>query len=177
MLDLALGLWPGSDASEFVVERLGGGGFHRVIGLTRRQPAVREPRYSVRIPRFDSAEVDEEVAILRFVARTTIPTPTAIAFDTTEENALGLSYMIQGRIPGTDLYSCFPTLDHAQKMRVARELGDVFLQMLEARGSIAGRFVLDGENGAIRIRQSHSQQHHSTRTRTCRWRPLPANGS
>ncbi|KAL8346174.1 hypothetical protein RB598_000194 [Gaeumannomyces tritici] len=35
-------------------------------------------------------------------------------------------------------------------MRIARELGGVFFQMLETRSSTGGRFVL-GENGAVRI--------------------------
>lgn len=49
VLGLALSLWHGSNASEFVVERLAGGGFHRVIDLTREQPAVGETRYIVRV--------------------------------------------------------------------------------------------------------------------------------
>lgn len=150
--DLAVGLWPNSNANDFRIERLGGGAFHRVIGLTQRQPGVEEARYILRIPRFDSARVDDEIAALYYLSRTTIPVPAVIAFDKTGDNALGLPYMVQTRIAGADLYSCFPALGHAQRMRTAHELGGVFSQMLETRSSIGGRFVLDGENGAVRIR-------------------------
>lgn len=52
--------------------------------------------------------------------------PAVIAFDKTGDNALGLPYMLQTRIAGADLYSSYPALDHAQRMRIARELGGVF---------------------------------------------------
>ena len=102
------------------------------------------------MPRFESANVDDEVAALYFAARVAIPVPIVIAFDKTAENALGVPYMIQTCIVGTDLYSCFPTLHHDQKTRIARELGTIFRQMLEARSNIGGRPVLDGhgEKGA-----------------------------
>lgn len=76
---------------------------------------------------------------------------TVIAFDKIAENALGLPYMIQNRIIGTGLYSCFPTLPHSQQMRIGRELGTIFRQMLEVRSTIGGHLVLDGEKGATRI--------------------------
>ncbi|KAK5657166.1 hypothetical protein OQA88_3223 [Cercophora sp. LCS_1] len=63
ILDLAATLWP---HSEFCVERLPGGGFRRIIGLTRRTPAAGaddgETHLIVRMPRFESAKVDDEVA-------------------------------------------------------------------------------------------------------------------
>jgi aminoglycoside phosphotransferase (APT) family kinase protein len=167
VLDLALSLWPDSDASDFVVERLQGGGFHRIVGLTRRQPAVAvgETHYIVRIPRFDSAQVDDEVAVLYYLNRTAIPAPTVVTFNGTADNALGLPYMVQNQIAGTDLYSYFPTLDHGQKLRIARELGGIFLQMLEARSSTGGRVVLDGDTGAIRIAPLSLPQPPLTRPR------------
>lgn len=151
VLDLAANLWPDSDASQFSVERLHGGAFHRIIGLTRRQPASGETKYIVRIPRFDSAQVDDEVAALYYLAKTAIPAPTVLNFDKTPNNALGLPYMVQNRIAGTNLYSCFPALHHRQKLHIAGELGAIFFQMLEARSSRGGRLVLSDEKGEARI--------------------------
>ena len=48
ILELAATLWPNSD---FRVERLPGGGFHRIIGLTRRADAGHgETHMIVRMP-------------------------------------------------------------------------------------------------------------------------------
>jgi hypothetical protein len=162
ILELAATLWPDSD---FDLERLPGGGFHRIIGLTRRRRTTAtcaacdgETQLIMRIPRFESARVDDEVAALYFTGRLAIPVPTVIVFDQTADNALGVPYMIQNRIIGTDLYSCFPTLPHSQKMQISRELGAIFRQMLEVHSTIGGRPVLDGEKGT------------TTRIAPIRWR-------
>ncbi len=64
VLGLAVNLWPSSDTNDFDVERLRGGSFHRVIGLTRRQPGLEDTHYIVWVPRLDSAQLDDEVAVL-----------------------------------------------------------------------------------------------------------------
>ena len=95
---------------------LPGGGFHRIIGLRRRRHGMcdgGETQFIVRTPRFESAKIDDEVATLYFAGRLAIPVPTVILFDKTAQNALGVPYMIQNRIIGTDLYSCFLTLPHS----------------------------------------------------------------
>ena len=71
ILELAAKLWPDSD---FFAERLPGGGFHRIIGLTRRRHGVcdGEMQFIVRIPRFESAKIDDEVAALYFAGRLAI---------------------------------------------------------------------------------------------------------
>lgn len=86
-----------------------------------------------------------------FVGRMRIPVSRVIVFDKTAENALGEPYMIQNRIEGRTFLSCYLTLSHSQKMRIARELGYIFREMVEMRSTMAGRLVLDGEDGETRV--------------------------
>jgi len=50
--------------------------------------------YIVWILRFKSAKVDDEVAALNFAGQIANLVPTAIVFNKTAENLLGLSYII-----------------------------------------------------------------------------------
>jgi len=171
--DFALTLWDGAKASDFEVTRMSGGGFNRVIGITRTIPKQQKSLFSssfkrlwtfiangfikmrhdscqtvylgyiLRIPRFDAAQLDRDVAALRYVQKLgSIPVPDVVAFDETPNNKLGSPYMLQNRLPGTDLLHTFPGLDHDQKCRVAKELGQVFKAMLSKKCAVAGRFTL-----------------------------------
>lgn len=71
-----------------------------------------------------------------------IPVPDVVAFDETPENKLGNPYILQNRLPGTDLLHTFPEIDHDQKCRVAEEFGQVFHAMLSRKCAVAGRLVL-----------------------------------
>lgn len=143
-------IWPGAAEDEVTVERMRGGGYNRVIGVGRhhRDGSGEETRYILRIPRFDSAQVGHDVAALRFLhQQTNIPAPEVVMFDQSENNALGSPYAVQNRIGGTGIHSSFPKLSHAQRCRVARELGSVFNQMLSVQSSVAGKVVLSPEPG------------------------------
>lgn len=153
ILDLAASNWPDSDVNGFCAERLSGGGFF-ASSASHDRTSAGETRYIVRIPRFDSAKVDGEVAVLHFVGRIAIPVPTVITFDKTAG------------------------LNHGQKASIARELSAIFRQMLEIRSSTGGRLVLDSEKGAVRIAplsqpsQPPTQPDDSTPSE-----PPPTNGS
>ncbi|RGP67329.1 phosphotransferase enzyme family [Fusarium sporotrichioides] len=139
-------IWPDAVAQEITVERLKGGGFNRIIALTRQSVDAQPDKktdYILRIPRFDAAQVENEVAALQFVHQNTkIPAPTVVTMDGTEGNALSSPYTVQNRIAGVDLYSSFPNLSHNERCRVARELGDIFRQMLDVRSHRAGKLVM-----------------------------------
>ncbi|KAI1377920.1 kinase-like domain-containing protein [Hypoxylon crocopeplum] len=146
-------IWPDADLDDIAVERLLGGGYNRIIGLTRQeneQTGSSEVRYILRLPRFDAAQVDREVAVLSFLERNTqIPAPRVITFDDTEEKMLISRYMIQNRIAGTDLFSTYPQLDHATRVKVAHELGSVFHKMLDTRSSVAGVLTFSAEDKSL----------------------------
>ena len=139
-------IWPNAPTENIAIERMRGGGFNRIIGLKLlvREEAVSYPmQYILRIPRFNAAQVDRDVAVLRFLQlHSSIPAPRVIRFDETENNELKCAYMVQNRIPGTDLYKKYPKLGHDARCRLAKELGGIFRQMLAVRSSMAGRLVL-----------------------------------
>lgn len=65
------------------MERMRGGSFNRTVSI---DPVLPEDmlQYILRIPRFDSAQIDNEVAVLGFIhGHTDIPAPEVIAFDET----------------------------------------------------------------------------------------------
>lgn len=112
---------------EFLIERLHGGGFNRIIGITIKHPTGEEPTQLIlRVPRFDDARPDREVAVLHFVRQyTSIPVPEVKYMDFTSDNPLKKSYVIQNRITGHDLQGDMATnylsLNHEQKCTFAKE--------------------------------------------------------
>ena len=112
---------------EFMIERLRGGGFNRIIGITVKHPTGEAPTQLIlRVPRFDDARPDREVAVLRFIRQyTSIPIPEVKYVDFTSDNPLKRSYVIQNRIPGHDLQGAnglgYLSLNHEQRCTFARE--------------------------------------------------------
>ncbi|EPE04828.1 hypothetical protein F503_06377 [Ophiostoma piceae UAMH 11346] len=145
-------LWPDAAADDVTVERLPGGAYNRIIGLTRHvrdgPPDVggtkdKEQQCILRVPRFDAAQVENEVAVLKFVSSNTwIPVPRVCMFDHGQDNVLYSPFCVQERVAGASLFALFPTLSHADKVRVAQDLGRVVQSMLAVRSRSAGRFVL-----------------------------------
>ena len=114
--------------TEFLIHRLRGGGFNRVIGITIKYSTNDEPTQLIlRVPRFDDVRHDREVAVLRFIRHyTTIPVPDVKYVDFTCDNPLKQCYVIQNRIPGSDLQhhtepTFYPNLKHEQKCTFAKE--------------------------------------------------------
>ncbi|KAG6354633.1 hypothetical protein INS49_004651 [Diaporthe citri] len=167
---------PSYDEDEITVERLHGGTFNRVIGLTftssqrKDQDLTSSPptekrtsetvsNYILRIPRFKDARVDDDVAVLLFVKRLPeielcprvpeISVPEIIAFDETENNCLGSCFMVQKRLPGQPLVHIYPQLGHEKQRRVARDLGHVYRRMLSVWSTHAGRLVLPEDNKSL----------------------------
>ncbi|GKU22422.1 unnamed protein product [Fusarium langsethiae] len=149
-------IWHDATAEEVTVERLTGGGFNRIIALTRQSVGAQPDQnseYILRIPRFDAAQVENDVAALQFVHQNTkIPAPTVVAMDGTESNALSSPYAVQNRIAGVDLYTSFPTLNHQERCRLAGELGDIFSQMLAVRSHRAGKLVMPPDDKSLAAR-------------------------
>ncbi|KAK0722352.1 hypothetical protein B0T26DRAFT_702394 [Lasiosphaeria miniovina] len=142
-------LWPESAYDvdgEIAVERMRGGGFNRVIGLSRHSGQGDYDdvqHYILRIPRYPDSDFESDMASLLFVQNyTRIETAGLVAFDRSGDNAVGSPFMIQSRAPGTNLVLGFHDLDHAARCRLARDLGYVFRQMLETKSSVPGQLVL-----------------------------------
>ena len=134
-------LWPSaSKAEDFIVEKLKGGSYNRIIGI-ETPPSSNEAhgRYILRIPRFDKAQQERELAIVRYVRQhTSIPTAEIIFSDATSENPLNEPYVIQTRIPGKDLYATFLSLSHEHKLAVAEQWGRTLLSQMAVKNDFAG---------------------------------------
>ena len=129
---------------EVHIERLHGGGYNRVIGLTRFPGTDSPTRLILRIPRFEFARHDREVAATRFVQEyTSIPVPDVKFVDFTSNNPLGDRYVVQSRLPGHDLQDsdglcCYPYLTHEQKCIVAKELAEILLELYQVMHPLPG---------------------------------------
>lgn len=132
----------------FEIERLPGGGFNRIIGINVLCPFDRrdkiEHQFILRIPRFEDARPDREVAAMNLVQkRTNIPIAKIMAKDFSCNNALGKPYMIQRRIPGKDLQMTWTDLTHGQRCTVAREYAKTLLILQSLTNATAGLIDTD----------------------------------
>lgn len=88
----------------------------------------------------DSADfLGLNVAPFRFVrANTTIPVPKIVAYDTTKENPLRRRFLLMERPLGVPAFQEYESRSFKYRMGLARELGNVFKQMLGMRSHEPG---------------------------------------
>ena len=139
----------------FHVERLSGGSFNRILGITVLKPKSQAPvRYILRVPRFESARPDREVAVVEYVNQnSTIPVARVIATDYTSGNLLKRPYVVQIRIPGIDLHSRnhnLTQLTHAQQCTFATEFGRILRTMQEMSHNTPGVIEVSTNQDTIR---------------------------
>ncbi|KAK0511922.1 hypothetical protein JMJ35_005772 [Cladonia borealis] len=136
-----------SGYNEFVLEKMKGGGFNRVIGINvpdSQNRMVDINRFVLRIPRFNLARLDRDVAALRFVRKyTSIPVPEVVKYDFTKANPLHSPYIVQTRIQGQDLQAnpgpnYYPNLSHNQKCTVAKGFGRILREIQSVEHSSPG---------------------------------------
>lgn len=117
---------------EFTVERMTGGTFNRVIGITVIDPDANRPEQLIlRVPRIGwMSRPDREVATLRYVRQhSSIPVADLKAFDFSSDNPLKDPYVVQSRIAGTDFRTAMQNdLSQEQWYAIARETGRIMLQ-------------------------------------------------
>ncbi|MCJ1454387.1 hypothetical protein MMC28_004740 [Mycoblastus sanguinarius] len=130
--------------TDFQIERLRGGSFNRIIGITiTHQNRNDATRLILRVPRFVTAHPDREVAILNLVRQhETIPVAQVEASDFTKGNPLERPYVIQKRIAGHDLQSRaqhFLSLSHEQQCAVAKDFGRILRSIQDIESLAPGR--------------------------------------
>ncbi|KAF2252863.1 hypothetical protein BU26DRAFT_404320, partial [Trematosphaeria pertusa] len=166
VMALLLEIYPSRKAEDIVIERMKGGGFNRVIGITlyplqqkksffsskrlhtflpkrfvARQTHERKngEQFVLRTPRFHPIGMDYHVATLEYARRCVpYPVPSVIAYDMTEGNALGKGYMIQRRLPGQSLEDLWPSLNFLQKKSAVRELINILFSLQGVTNRAAG---------------------------------------
>lgn len=138
-LCLAIGL------EEPLVEHMYGGSFNRVSKLTF---ASSGDQYVLRVPRNNddpeetARDVMDQVAINSYVA-TLLPVPEILAYDSTDENAIGAPYVIQKFALGQRLDEILEdeVLTSEDSLQIASIIADIFVRMQRVSKPINGRFV------------------------------------
>ena len=126
-----------------LIERLKGGDFNRIIGITLPTSEITKSmsrHLILRIPRWGGqSKVERVVANLDYVRlNSNIPTATVLAKDFSDDNPLGSPYLIQNRISGSDLEVLWPDLSHLQRCAIAREVGHVIKSLLSLESPVGG---------------------------------------
>ena len=79
------------------------------------------------------------MTVLGFVSqRTIIPVPRVIAKDFSNNNSLEMPYVVQSRVPGSDLNSMWAGLSHQQRCVIACEMGLVIKSLLSVESPVPG---------------------------------------
>ena len=163
-------------AKEFLIHRLRGGGFNRVIGITIEHSTDNEPTELIlRVPRFDDVRHDREVAVLRFIRHyTTIPVPEVKYVDFTCNNPLKQCYVIQNRIPGSDLQhhtepTFYPDLKYEQKCTFAKEFALILRKLHDIMHPFPGLIEASADNDTD---QDFIVRHFELET-VCGYQPEP----
>ncbi|KAI4270446.1 MAG: hypothetical protein L6R35_006612 [Caloplaca aegaea] len=150
--DLCQKLWPLA-TEDFVIERLPGGSYNRIIGITT-PPSAGDcvMPYILRVPRFDQAQQDRELAIHRYVAQhTSIPLADIVFSDATSSNPLGSPYVVQDRLPGSNLFVAYCSLTHEQRKSVVQEFGKVILRLQAVKSESSGIVAATAREDGARI--------------------------
>ena len=136
-------LEPKIPSKQFLIERMAGGSYNRVTGVTiLDSDGKEETRLILRVPRYAWESTPErEVAILRYVRQyTSIPVPEVIAVDYTSNNLLKDPYVIQKRVPGTSISAAKQEreITTEQWCTVAREIGRTMLELQKVTNPTPG---------------------------------------
>ena len=127
---------------DFIIERMKGGTFNRIIGITVIDPSADCPEQLIlRTPRIAwMSRPDREVATLRYVRQhSSVPVAHVKAFDFNPDNPLKDPYVVQSRIAGTDLRTAIQNdLSHEQWCAVARQVGRILLQFQAMTSPVPG---------------------------------------
>ncbi|KAF1996303.1 hypothetical protein P154DRAFT_414104, partial [Amniculicola lignicola CBS 123094] len=168
VLLLLMELFPGHDTKCFKLERMKGGSYNRIIGVTVRPPEKKKTRfrkirdvffrcagyrpkqkanagdqYILRIPRLFFDGVDNEMvyhaATLAFLAkRCPYAVPKILVHDKTGNNALGTAYMLQYRLPGQSLFNLWDELNFEQQKSAVRQLSQILLDLHKITSHFGG---------------------------------------
>ena len=136
-------LHPKTPPKQFLIERMRGGSYNRVTGITvLDSEGKQDNRLVLRVPRIAWESTPErEVALLRYVRQhTSIPVPEVIAVDYTSNNLLKDPYVIQKRIPGTSISAAKQEreITTEQWCTVAREIGRTMLELQKVTNPTPG---------------------------------------
>ncbi|KAF2252855.1 hypothetical protein BU26DRAFT_515288 [Trematosphaeria pertusa] len=163
------------------IERMKGGSFNRVIGVTvaprstkkltlkrlrsllprmlKDRRAKKILKYVLRIPRYQTGEygLAYDIAVLRFArAHVDFPIPQAIFFDANPWNVLGSPYMMLDRLVGQNLQDVWKKLTHAQRACALRQIMKMITQLQAVTSTLAG--VIHPSNDPVSMTEVQIQK-------------------
>ncbi|KAI4869602.1 hypothetical protein F4820DRAFT_384488 [Hypoxylon rubiginosum] len=131
-------LWPSAKHNTLSVKYLSHGSYNTVFSLSMVMTDGQPVEYVLRIPDAE-LPIPRTAAILEYLNEfTDLKVPRVITWDATANNSLENSYIILSRIPGKCLQDVWEDLTHDQKLRLAQELAQQFLQIESVTNSSAG---------------------------------------
>ncbi|KAH7061679.1 hypothetical protein BKA63DRAFT_484397 [Paraphoma chrysanthemicola] len=162
---LILNLFPGHTERDIILERMKGGAFNRIIGITLSEPQSAQPWYSIdnirrtlsscargrtkhqrknqkyilRIPRGVAHGLFHQVTTLAYLKDNfAYPVPDVVLFDSTEDNAMGKPFILQKRLSGQPLTQLWTSLNQEQRKSAARCIAEVVRDMHKVKHRCAG---------------------------------------
>lgn len=157
---MAVKLFP--HAGKILVEHMKGGSYNRTVRVTvfpgvpslrarivgrikkraPKSPLAPPATYILRIPRFQSAPLEQQVAVLNTIAaKLSLPTPKVIKYDASTKNRLGNSYMMQALLEGEQLCHVAKNLNTKQWESVVRNVIDLQKTIAGFQSTSAGEIA------------------------------------
>ncbi|OAL02785.1 hypothetical protein IQ06DRAFT_345774 [Phaeosphaeriaceae sp. SRC1lsM3a] len=180
VIALSKDLFPGRATQDIDVERMKGGAYNRVIGITLSETGHGLPWYStarlrklfsacvrgksgqeakakhyvLRIPRRSVHDLSYQSVTLPYLKdKLPYPTPKCVAYNSGANNPLDEAYMLQERLPGMPLNDLWPNLNHEQRKSAARCVAEVVRDLCKVKNICAG--VISLRNTAHDLETNH----------------------
>jgi hypothetical protein len=132
-------IWPSAQQDTLSVAFLDSGSFNKVFSISFVDCSGQKLDYVLRLPELED-KLPGVAAILEYLEATTdLKVPRVITWDATRDNLLGYGCIILSRLPGKPLDRILPTLAQDQKIKLARELAHLYLEIEANTSAIAGR--------------------------------------
>ncbi|KAJ4466142.1 hypothetical protein C8J55DRAFT_440070 [Lentinula edodes] len=122
-----------------VLVKLAEGGYHKVYEISASDNEIPSSVVRVAALAFPRDKVESEIATLQYIAcNTTIHTPLVYAWNTEDDNPVGLEYMILEKIPGVPANEVWETLPFEKKQAVVLEVAEHIIQLFRLRFDTGG---------------------------------------
>ncbi|KAK5092056.1 hypothetical protein LTR70_009075 [Exophiala xenobiotica] len=142
--EIAQKTWPGLEKDHISIERMHGGSYNRITGISFQTSESEKPQnYVLRDPRFpDLAPLTNQLAPLQFLYNySKLPIPKMVSFNCSNDNALARPYIIQERAPGNSIIHEYPEMSHQSRLTAARQLGCFYNDLTLITGNRIGKLV------------------------------------
>ncbi|USP76896.1 hypothetical protein yc1106_04170 [Curvularia clavata] len=157
--------FPDFDPEDMEIERIEGGAYNHIVGITlrkvppkfhwytfkgmrnimkpcfgsRKEPEIKPKHLILRVPRFGTQDIYHQVTTLNYLKhRLAYPVPGVVVIDSTPHNSLGNAYMLQERLPGQPLGELWVTLNYPQRLSSMRAISKLLLELRKVRNKCPG---------------------------------------